>query len=142
MVIKTGCSASLLGLHEAVRAIQGGEATAAIVAGSSMVTTPTLTATMSAGELLASDGSCKTFDAAADGYARGEAITAVYIKRLDHALRDGNPIRAIIAGTSTNCDGRGQSLVTPNGEAQEALIRQAYHTAGLNPRDTPFVEVW
>ncbi|KAH7110764.1 hypothetical protein EDB81DRAFT_831591 [Dactylonectria macrodidyma] len=140
MVIRTGCSSSLLGLHEAFRAIQAGDATAAVVAGASLITTPTLTATMSAGEVLASDGSCKTFDASANGYARAEAITAVYVKRLDDALRDGNPIRAIIKGTAANCDGKSQSLVTPNGAAQEALIRRAYEDAGLDPRDTAFME--
>ncbi|KAF7554946.1 hypothetical protein G7Z17_g2570 [Cylindrodendrum hubeiense] len=140
MVIRTGCSSSLLGLHEAFRAIQAGDATAAIVAGTSLITTPTLTATMSAGEVLATDGSCKTFDASANGYARAEAITAVYVKRLDDALRDGNPIRAVIRGTATNCDGKSQSLVTPNGIAQEALIRKAYKDAGLDPRDTAFME--
>src|ERR1700722_9379904 len=99
MVIKTGCSASLLALHEAVRAIQRGDATAAIVAGTSIITTPTLTSTMTAGEVLSSEGSCKTFDSAADGYARAEGVTAVYAKRLEDALRDGNPIRAVIKGT-------------------------------------------
>ncbi|KPM42830.1 Lovastatin diketide synthase LovF [Neonectria ditissima] len=140
MVIRTGCSSSLLGLHEAFRAIQAGDATAAVVAGASLITTPTLTATMSAGEVLASDGSCKTFDASANGYARAEAITAVYIKRLDDAIRDGNPIQAVIRGTATNCDGKSKSLVTPNGIAQEALIRKAYKSAGLDPRDTAFME--
>ncbi|RMZ86790.1 hypothetical protein DV736_g5985, partial [Chaetothyriales sp. CBS 134916] len=140
MLIKTGCSSSLLGLHEAFRAIQKGDANAAIVAGASMIITPTITATMSAGDLLAIDGSCKSFDAAADGYARAEAVVAVYIKRLSDAIRDGNPIRAIIKGTATNCDGRSQSLVTPNGAAQEDLIRKAYEDAGLNPQDTPFIE--
>lgn len=106
-----------------------------------MITTPALTATMSAGELLAPDGSCKTFDASADGYVRAEAITAIYIKPLSDALRDGNPVRAIIKGTSTNCDGRSVSLVTPNGDAQEALMRKAYSDAGLDPGDTAFVEV-
>ncbi|RSL49057.1 hypothetical protein CEP54_012625 [Fusarium duplospermum] len=140
MVIKTGCSASTIALHEACRAIQRGDASGAVVGGASMITTPALTATMSAGELLAPDGSCKTFDASADGYARAEAITAIYIKPLADALRDGNPVRAIIKGTSTNCDGKSVSLVTPNGVAQEALMRKAYRDAGLDPRETAFVE--
>ncbi|RSL77235.1 hypothetical protein CEP51_009247 [Fusarium floridanum] len=140
MVIKTGCSASTIALHEACRAIQRGDASGAVVGGASMITTPALTATMSAGELLAPDGSCKTFDASADGYARAEAITAIYIKPLADALRDGNPVRAIIKGTSTNCDGKSVSLVTPNGVAQEALMRKAYLNAGLDPRETAFVE--
>jgi 3-oxoacyl-[acyl-carrier-protein] synthase III len=141
MAIKTGCSASLVALHEACRAIQSGDATAAVVAGTSMIMTPTLTATMAAGELLSPEGSCKTFDSAADGFARAEAITAIYVKRLEDALRDGNPIRAIIRSSATNSDGKGKSLVTPNGEAQEALMRKAYEDAGLDPSDTAYVEV-
>jgi len=141
MAIKTGCSASLVALHEACRAIQSGDATAAVVAGTSIIMTPTLTATMAAGELLSPEGSCKTFDAAADGFARAEAITAIYVKRLEDALRDGNPIRAVIRASATNSDGRGQSLVTPNGVAQEALMRKAYELAGLDPSETAYVEV-
>lgn len=141
MAIKTGCSASLVALHEACRAIQSGDATAAVVAGTSIIMTPTLTATMAAGELLSPEGSCKTFDAAADGFARAEAITAIYVKRLEDALRDGNPIRAVIRASATNSDGRGQSLVTPNGVAQEALMRKAYELVGLDPSETAYVEV-
>ncbi|KAK4443906.1 KR domain-protein [Podospora aff. communis PSN243] len=140
MAIKTGCSASLVALHEACRALQNGDASAAIVAGTSLIMTPTLTATMAAGELLSPESSCKTFDAAADGFARGEAITAVYIKPLEDALREGNPVRAVIRATATNADGRGQGLVTPNREAQEALMRHAYRSVGLNPKDTAYVE--
>jgi acyl transferase domain-containing protein len=96
---------------------------------------------MTAGEVLSSEGSCKTFDVAADGYARAEAVTAVYVKRLEDALRDGNPIRSVIKGTATNCDGKSQSLFTPDETAQVALIRRAYENAGLDPQDTAFIEV-
>jgi len=141
MAIKTGCSASLAALHEAVRAIQNGDATAAVVAGTSLIMTPSLTSAMSGLDLLSPEGSCKTFDAAADGFARAEAISAVYIKSLEGAIRDCNPIRAVIRGTATNSDGKGKSLVIPNGEAQEALIRKAYADSGLEPSETAFVEV-
>jgi len=141
MAIKTGCSASLAALHEAVRAIQNGDASAAIVAGTSLIMTPAVTSAMTSLDLLSPEGSCKTFDAAADGFARAEAISAVYIKSLGDALRDGNPIRAIIRSTATNSDGKGQSLVVPNGNAQEALIRKAYADSGLEPSETAFVEV-
>lgn len=106
-----------------------------------MIMTPALTATMSSGEVLAPDASCKAFDAAADGYARAEAITAIYIKPLPDAIRDGNPIRAIVKGTAVNCDGKCVSLVTPNGAAHEALMRKAYRDIGLDPKDTACVEV-
>ncbi|KAF4946648.1 hypothetical protein FGADI_11037 [Fusarium gaditjirri] len=140
MVIKTGCSSSAVALHEACRAIQKGDASSAIVGGANMIMTPAMTTTMSVGEILAPDASCKTFDAAADGYARAEAITAIYIKPLSDAIRDGNPIRAIVRATAVNCDGKCVSLVTPNGAAHEALVRTAYRDVGLDPKATAFVE--
>lgn len=110
------------------------------MAGTSVILTPTLTATMSAAGMLAPDASCKTFDAAANGFARAEAITAIYIKPLEDAIRDRNPIRAVIRATAANSDGKGQSLVMPNRDAHEALIRQAYHSAGFCPGDTAYFE--
>ncbi|KAL8643711.1 MAG: hypothetical protein Q9226_008169, partial [Calogaya cf. arnoldii] len=140
MVVKTGCSASLVGLHNACRGLQSGDCTAAIVAGTSLIMGPYLTAAMTQQGVLSPEGSCKTFDATADGFARAEAINAIYIKRLEDAIKDGNPIRAIIRGTSTNSDGKSGSLMAPNGEAHEMLMRKVYEEAKLNPRDTAFVE--
>lgn len=141
MVIKTGCSASLVGLHEACRALQSGDCTAAIVAGTNLIMGPTTTAAMTQEGILSPEGSCKTFDASADGFARGEAISAVFIKKLDQALRDKNPVRAIIRNTATNSDGKSAGLMTPNGKSHEALMRKVYLEAGLDPRETAFVEV-
>ena len=141
MVIKTGCSASLVALHEACRALHSGDCNGAIVAGTSLIMGPRTTAAMTQEGILAPDGSCKTFDAAANGFARAEAINAVYIKRLSDALRDGNPIRAIIRNTGTNSDGRSQGLMTPSSEAHEALIRKVYSDSDLIPSETGYVEV-
>lgn len=141
MVIKTGCSASLVSLHEACRAIQAGDCSGAIVAGANLIMGPTMTAVMTEEGMLSPEGSCKTFDAAADGYARGEAINAIYIKSLDDAIRDKNPIRAIIRNTGTNSDGKGQNLLIPNSLAHEALMRKAYADVNLDPGKTAFVEV-
>ncbi|KGO38831.1 Acyl transferase/acyl hydrolase/lysophospholipase [Penicillium expansum] len=140
MVVKTGCSASLVGLHEACRAIQYGDCKSAIVAGCNLIIGPTTTAAMTQEGILAADGSCKTFDAKADGFARGEAVTAVYIKDLDDAIRDGNPIRAIIRNTGTNSDGKSEGLMTPNSKSHEALMRKVYTDAHLDPSLTGFVE--
>ncbi|OCL02964.1 putative polyketide synthase [Glonium stellatum] len=140
MVIKTGCSASLVGLHEACRALHSGDCTGAIVAGTSLIMGPTTTAAMTLEGVLSPNGSCKSFDSAADGFARGEAIVSVYVKRLDDAIRDENPIRAIIRNTGTNSDGRSQGLMAPNGKAHEALMRKVYRDAGLDPGHTGFVE--
>lgn len=102
---------------------------------------PATTAAMTQEGILSPEGSCKTFDAAADGFARAEAINAVYIKKLSDAVRDGNPIRAIIRNTGTNSDGKSQGLMTPSSEAHEALIRKVYSDSGLIPSETGYVEV-
>lgn len=103
--------------------------------------TPTITAAFFAEGILSPEGSCKTFDASADGFARAEAITAVYLKPLSTAIQDGNPIRAVIRATGSNSDGKGQGMWAPNGAAQEALMRKVYGAAGLDPAETAFVEV-
>ena len=141
MVIKTGCSASLVALHEACRALQNGDCTSAIVAGTNLIMGPTTTAAMTQEGILSAEASCKTFDSAADGFARAEAITAIYIKPLDRALKDGNPVRAIVRNTGTNSDGKSASLMSPNGRSHELLMRKVYEGAGLDPEETAFVEV-
>jgi acyl transferase domain-containing protein len=81
--------------------------------------------------LLSPTGQCRTFDASADGYARGEAINMVLIKKAQDAIRDGDPIRAIIRGTGVNMDGQTAAMLTPSPSAQAALIRRTYVTAGI-----------
>lgn len=82
--------------------------------------------------VLSKDASSKSFDAGANGYARADAVSMIFVKRLDDALRDGNPIRAVIRGTASNCDGKTPGLTKPSSEAHESLIRAAYSTAGLD----------
>lgn len=102
MTVRTGCSAALVGLHEACTAIQRGDCKSALVGGVNLILAPGMTQAMSEQGVLSPDGSCKTFSADANGYGRGEAVCAVYIKPLDAALRDGNPVRAVIKATATN----------------------------------------
>ncbi|KAL9097197.1 MAG: hypothetical protein Q9165_000624 [Trypethelium subeluteriae] len=91
--------------------------------------------------VLSPTGSCKSFDAKADGYARGEAVNAVYIKRLSDALEDGDPIRAVIRSTATNCDGRTPGMANPSSESHESMIRRAYRLANLDDvSQTAFIE--
>ncbi|KAL4999225.1 hypothetical protein BDV10DRAFT_184633 [Aspergillus recurvatus] len=129
VTIRTACSSALVGLNEACLAISRGDCDSAIVGGTSIIMAPALMTAMAEQGVLSPDGSCKTFSASADGYARGEAIVSVYVKSLDVALRDGNPIRSVIAGTAANFDGKTPTLSMPNPEAQEALIRRAYEGA-------------
>lgn len=81
--------------------------------------------------LLSPTGECRTFDAAANGYARGEAINMIYVKKLSYAIRDKDPVRAIIRGTCVNTDGRTQGMTTPSSASQAALIRQTYNMSGI-----------
>ncbi|CAI7605688.1 unnamed protein product [Penicillium manginii] len=141
VVCRTACSSSLVGLHEACQALRSGECASAIVAGTNLILTPTMTAAISNNMVLSPGGLCKTFDSTADGYGRGEAINAVYIKPLEDALRQGDPIRAIIRATALNCDGRTSSISAPRPEAQESLIQRAYEKAGISDlSETGFFE--
>ncbi|KAK2601916.1 hypothetical protein QQS21_004507 [Conoideocrella luteorostrata] len=141
MTLRTACSSSLSALHIACQSLQNGDCTTAIVAGSSIIIDPTMTMDMSEAGVLSHTGSCKTFDAAADGFARGEAVNAILLKPLDDALRDGDPIRAVIRSTAVNSDGRTSHIGSPSSESQITLIRRAYERAGIEDfSQTPFIE--
>jgi acyl transferase domain-containing protein len=140
MTIKTACSSAGLCLHQALQAIRQGEISAAIVSGANLIMAPGMTIGMSVQLTLSPDGTSKSFDASANGYARGEGVTALYVKRLDEAIRDGNPVRAIIRSSASNADGKTAGIAMPNPEAHEAVIRQAYAAAGLNFSQTAMVE--
>ena len=141
MTIRTGCSSSLIGLHEACQAIHSGECDSAVVAGTNLIISPTMTIAMTEQGVLSPDGMCKTFDAKADGYARAEAINAIYVKPLSDAIRDGDPIRAVIRSTATNCDGKTPGMACPSAESHEALMRRAYQAAHLSDLSkTAYVE--
>ncbi|GLA23998.1 type I Iterative Polyketide synthase (PKS) [Aspergillus niger] len=131
MTLQTGCSASMIGLHEACQSIYSGDSCAAIVAGTNLILAPTMTVTMSDNGVLSPTGTCKTFDAKADGYGRAEAVNVLYIKALQDAILDKNPIRAIIRATTTNSDGKTPSITTPGSKSQEVLVRRAYEKAGI-----------
>ena len=77
-------------------------------------------------------GKCHTFDVKADGYIKAEAVNALVLKRLDDAIRDGDPVRAIIRGTATNSDGRTPGIASPDSQAQATAIRAAYANAGIS----------
>ncbi len=90
--------------------------------------------------MLSTDGRCRTFDAKGSGYVRGEGICAVILKRFSEAEAHGDTIRAIVRATGANHDGRKQGITLPAPEAQEALIRSTYRSAGIQPADTQYFE--
>ncbi|KAJ5087107.1 hypothetical protein NUU61_008414 [Penicillium alfredii] len=119
-----------------------GECDAAIVTGTNLILTPTQTIAQTEAGVLSPTGECRPFDASANGYARGEAINAILIRRLCDAVSANDPIRAVIRSTAVNSDGRSAGITVPNPDAHEELTRQAYATAGIsNIADTPFIEV-
>ncbi|KKY39789.1 putative polyketide synthase [Diaporthe ampelina] len=141
MTIRTACSSALVGLHEACLAIQQGHCKSAVVGGANLILAPGAMASMTEKGVLSPDGSCKTFSADANGYARGEAITAIYIKPLDVAIRDGNPIRAVIRSSMSNNDGKTPGMSCPSTESQVAMMRETYREAGITDfSQTAFVE--
>ncbi|KDN65693.1 putative polyketide synthase [Colletotrichum sublineola] len=131
MTVRAACAASGLALHLACQAIRAGECDSAIVAGSNIILSPDFGCFMAEHGILSPDASCRTFDAQANGYARAEAVNCVFLKSLDSARHDGNPVRAIIRGSATNADGRTVGMSTPNAGAHETLIRSAYRMAGI-----------
>lgn len=101
-VLDTACSSSLYCLHLACVALENNECDAAIVAGVNLVLSPEQhLGTMKTG-VLSATSTCHTFDISADGYGRGDGVGALYLKRLDHALRDGDPVRSVIRGSAIN----------------------------------------
>ncbi|KAJ5888153.1 type I iterative polyketide synthase [Penicillium taxi] len=132
VTIRTACSSSMIALHTACEAIKAGECDAAIVAGTNLILTPTTSTVMFDYKALSPSGICKTFDADADGYGRGEAINAVLIKKLDDALQRDDPVRAVIRATAINSDGKVAMAGVPRAEGQEQVIRLAYTKAGID----------
>lgn len=138
--VDTGCSSSLVAVHQACRSLRGGECDLAIAGGVNLILLPQLTEVFSRAGMLADHGRCRTFSADADGYVRSEGCGVVVLKRLSAALRDGDRIAALILGTAVNQDGRSNGLTAPNGPAQEAVIRRAQEDAGIRPDDVGYVE--
>ena len=91
-------------------------------------------------QMLSADGRCKTFDARADGFGRGEGCGLIILKRLSDAIADGDHIHAAILGSAVNQDGPSSGLTAPNGPAQESVIRDALENAALQPKDIAYIE--
>ncbi len=140
ITIDTACSSALVAVHLACQALLGGDCRMALAGGVNVITTPDNGIVFSKSRMLAADGRCKTFDADADGFGRGEGCGIVVLKRLSDAVADNDRILAIIPGTAVNQDGPSSGLTAPNGPAQEAVLRAALTRAGLEPREIDYIE--
>jgi acyl transferase domain-containing protein/NADPH:quinone reductase-like Zn-dependent oxidoreductase/acyl carrier protein len=140
VAVDTACSSSLVAIHQACQALRLGECDLALAGGANVLLTPATMITFSSAQMLAPDGKCKTFDAAADGYVRGEGCGVIVIKRFEDAIEDGDRIRAVIRGSAINQDGASGGLTVPNGVAQQRVIADALKRADLQPRDVGYLE--
>ncbi|MBJ6764419.1 SDR family NAD(P)-dependent oxidoreductase [Myxococcaceae bacterium JPH2] len=138
--VDTACSSSLVAVHLACQALRNGECALALAGGVSLMLTPVLAMIESRTRMLAPDGRCKTFDAAADGVVRGEGCGVVVLKRWEDARRAGDPVLALIRGSAVNQDGRSAGLTVPSGAAQEVVIRAALEAARVAPEHVGYVE--
>ncbi|MBX3611473.1 MAG: type I polyketide synthase [Hydrogenophaga sp.] len=140
VAIDTACSSSLVAIHWGIQSLRNGETDLALAGGVNLTLSPDGSILTSRARMMSFDGHCKTFDAKADGYVRGEGCGVLVLKRLSDARRDGDRVLAVLRGSALNQDGRSSGLTAPNGAAQEAVIRDALANARLQPADIGYVE--
>ena len=140
MAVDTACSSSLVAVDLACQNLRAGRCELAIAGGVNIILSPETTVSISQAGMMAPDGLCKTFDIAADGYVRSEGCGVVVLKRLSDAVRNRDPIQAVIRGTAVLQDGRSNGLTAPNALAQQKVVRQALRDGGVAPDQIGFVE--
>ena len=138
--VDTACSSSLVALHLACQSLRTGEIPFALVGGVNALLSPFPFIGFSNASMLSPDGRCRAFDAKANGYVRSEGGVVLAMKPLSGAIRDGDPIHAVILGTGVNSDGRTQGISLPSDKAQEALLARVYDQAGVPPGQVRYVE--
>ncbi|MCE9672537.1 type I polyketide synthase [Myxococcus stipitatus] len=140
LTVDTACSSSATALHLACQSLRNDESDLALVGGVSLSLSPISMMFECENRMLSADGRCKTFDASADGFARGEGCGVVVLVRLSDALARGDTILGLIRGSALNHDGRSSALMVPNGRAQERVIRMALESCGVESEQVGYVE--
>ena len=140
MAVDTACSSSLVAMHQAVTGLQRGESDLALAGGVHTILSGRLLELRANAGMLSPDGRCATFDAAANGYVRGEGCGIVVLKRLTEAQADGDRIWGVVRGTALNQDGASPGLTVPSGPAQEKCIEAALASAGLESAQVDYLE--
>ncbi|MFH8367579.1 type I polyketide synthase [Streptomyces sp. NPDC018031] len=141
VAVDSACSASLVAVHTACQSLRAGESDLALAGGVNVVLSPIPSIAFSQFPgMVAPDGRCKTFDASANGYVRGEGCGVVVLKRLSDAVRDEDRVLAVIRGSAVNQDGRSAGVTAPSGTAQRDVLRRALAAAGVEPEEVSYIE--
>ena len=138
--IDAACASSLVAVHDAVADLQQGKADLAIVGGVQAILNTRIYELRADAMMLSPDGQCKTFDASANGYVRGEGCGVVVLKRLREAEADGDRIWAVIRGAAVNHGGASTGLTVPNTPALEQVMETALSEAGVRPSEIDYLE--
>jgi polyketide synthase PksN len=138
--LDTACSSSLNAIHAAIQSIRQGECGMALAGGVSLLLTPPRYISFAKMGVLSPTGSCKTFDADADGIVRGEGAGLILLKPLLKALEDGDLIYGIVKGSAINHSGKTPTLSYPSPQHQAEVIVQALNRAEVAPESISYIE--
>lgn len=140
VTVDTACSSSMAALHQAVRTLQHGDSSMALVCGANLIFNVESFITMTELGFLGASGRCRSFDASGDGYGRGEGICCVLLAPLEYALSMEVPVRAVIKGTRLNQDGRTQGITLPSAKAQAENMRSLYRELEMDSHSIQYLE--
>ncbi|WP_189295605.1 beta-ketoacyl synthase N-terminal-like domain-containing protein, partial [Streptomyces albospinus] len=138
--VDTACSSAHVALHEAVESLRSGRCDLALAGAVNLYLHPSTYVELATVGLLSDRSDCASFGAEASGIVPGEGVGAVLLKPLRQALRDGDPVRAVIRGTAVNHNGRTIGFTSPSAQRQAEVIRAALRDARIDPRTVGYVE--
>ncbi|MGA4844508.1 type I polyketide synthase [Streptomyces sp. G45] len=141
LAVDAAQSSSLVSVHLAAESLRAGDCALALAGGVNLALVPESTIGSTKFGGLSPDGLCKTFDARANGYVRGEGGAYLVLKPLSRAVADGDRIYCVIEGSAVNNDGATPGLTVPSARAQEDVIRRAHAQAETRPDDVQYVEL-
>ncbi|MDE2719062.1 SDR family NAD(P)-dependent oxidoreductase [Candidatus Palauibacter polyketidifaciens] len=134
------CASSLAAVHQAVAGLQRDEVDMALAGGVNAILSPGIADFLAELGVLSPSGRCRAFDAAADGFVRGEGCGMIVLKRLADARDDGDRIWGVVHGSAVNQSGRSAELMAPNGPTQERVMEEALARAGVDPGEVDYLE--